>query len=210
MTYPSSSFLPLITTPRLLSSSQTPSQISSPSFSPVGRNAVVAAYNVAWSWLYQECRGSTMCLLHVKRCYRKRLSCDKGNCQSPGPLAGTIHCLFLDAIPHDGEWMMISLPTILTIRRTKSVFAGPVFSLGVPTRREAMYLPSREQDTASAIQYKLPHPCEDFGGAREEPERIWHTRQLTMGPPSSVCLEWRIISLVFQFKLREQTSAEST
>ncbi|KAK0474067.1 hypothetical protein IW261DRAFT_583428 [Armillaria novae-zelandiae] len=44
-------------------------------------NVVIAAYNVAWSWLYQECRGSTMCLLHVKRCYRKRLSCDKGSCQ---------------------------------------------------------------------------------------------------------------------------------
>ncbi|KAK0449529.1 hypothetical protein EV421DRAFT_1425229 [Armillaria borealis] len=61
-------------------------------------NIVVAAYNVAWSWLYLESRGSTMCL-HVKRCYRKRLGVIKEIAKSPG----TVHCLLLDAMPHDGE-----------------------------------------------------------------------------------------------------------
>ncbi|KAK0222207.1 hypothetical protein IW262DRAFT_1460509 [Armillaria fumosa] len=62
-------------------------------------NIVVAAYNVAWSWLYQECRGSIM-RLNVKRCYRKRLGVIKEIAKSPG----TVHCLLLDAMPHDGEW----------------------------------------------------------------------------------------------------------
>ncbi|KAK0185647.1 hypothetical protein F5146DRAFT_1070870 [Armillaria mellea] len=65
-----------------------------------GREKIVAAaYNVAWFWLYQECRGSTMCL-DVKRCYRKRLGVIKEIAKSPG----TVHCLLIDAMPHDGEW----------------------------------------------------------------------------------------------------------
>ncbi|KAK0474046.1 hypothetical protein IW261DRAFT_583037 [Armillaria novae-zelandiae] len=99
---------------------------------PGRENAVVAAYNVAWSWIYQECRRSTMCLLHVKRCYRKRLSCDKGNCRvsratgwnRPLPIP---RCYATWWGVGERETSMVSLPTILTIRRTKSVFAGPVF-----------------------------------------------------------------------------------